>query len=330
MAQTQIADVIVPAEFTAYQVENSLVSTALYQSGVAVPNGEMAAQLQAGAEQYTVPFWADAGESEADITSDDSTVQSTPLKITAAKQNVRKSFLHQSWSEMSLASELSGSDALMRVQTRVQAYWDRQWERRLIASMLGVLYSNVANNGSDMVNDISGNAGAAAAFNGDSVIDTALTLGDRLNDVKMIAMHSTIYGKALKNNEIQFFKPSENGLEIATYKGMAVIIDDNLTTSTAGLFVTVLMGPGAFGFAVAEPRTGFGTELWRIPGAGNGGGQSVLHTRFNQSMHPLGMSFTNTTVAGDSPALAELALPANWTRAVSSRKSLPLAFLISH
>jgi hypothetical protein len=330
MAQTQIADVIVPAEFTAYQVENSLVSTALYQSGVAVPNGEMAAQLQAGAEQYTVPFWADAGESEADITSDDSTVQSTPLKITAAKQNVRKSFLHQSWSEMSLASELSGSDALMRVQTRVQAYWDRQWERRLIASMLGVLYSNVANNGSDMVNDISGNAGAAAAFNGDSVIDTALTLGDRLNDVKMIAMHSTIYGKALKNNEIQFFKPSENGLEIATYKGMAVIIDDNLTTSTAGLFVTVLMGPGAFGFAVAEPRTGFGTELWRIPRAGNGGGQSVLHTRFNQSMHPLGMSFTNTTVAGDSPALAELALPANWTRAVSSRKSLPLAFLISH
>jgi hypothetical protein len=30
MAQTQIADVIVPAEFTAYQVENSLVSTALF------------------------------------------------------------------------------------------------------------------------------------------------------------------------------------------------------------------------------------------------------------------------------------------------------------
>ena len=50
MAQTQIADVVVPAEFTAYQVENSLVSTALFQSGVAVQNGEMASQLQAGAE----------------------------------------------------------------------------------------------------------------------------------------------------------------------------------------------------------------------------------------------------------------------------------------
>jgi hypothetical protein len=54
--------------------------------------------------------------------------------------------------------------------------------------MLGVLYANVANNGSDMVNDISGLAGTLANFNGDSVIDTALTLGDRLNDVKMIAI----------------------------------------------------------------------------------------------------------------------------------------------
>jgi hypothetical protein len=39
MAQTQIADVIVPAEFTEYQVENSLVSTALFQSGVVTQNG---------------------------------------------------------------------------------------------------------------------------------------------------------------------------------------------------------------------------------------------------------------------------------------------------
>jgi 2,4-dienoyl-CoA reductase-like NADH-dependent reductase (Old Yellow Enzyme family) len=33
------------------------------------------------------------------------TVLSTPLKITAARQVVRKSLLHQSWSEMSLASQ---------------------------------------------------------------------------------------------------------------------------------------------------------------------------------------------------------------------------------
>jgi hypothetical protein len=84
MAQTQFADVIVPAEFTAYQVENSLVSTALYQSGVAVPNGEMSAQLQAGAQQFTVPFWSDIPDIEANIGNDNPAVLSTPQKITAA------------------------------------------------------------------------------------------------------------------------------------------------------------------------------------------------------------------------------------------------------
>src|ERR1017187_8272204 len=100
MAQTQISDVVVPAEFTAYQVENSMVSTALFQSGVAVPNGEMASQLQAGAQQFTVPFWSDIAEIEADITTDNPAVLSTAQKITAASTLVRKSFLHQSWSEM--------------------------------------------------------------------------------------------------------------------------------------------------------------------------------------------------------------------------------------
>ena len=54
MAVTQLTDVIIPDEFTAYQVENSLVSTALSQSGVVANNGLIAAQLQAGAETYSV------------------------------------------------------------------------------------------------------------------------------------------------------------------------------------------------------------------------------------------------------------------------------------
>jgi hypothetical protein len=328
MAVTQIADVIVPAEFTAYQVENSMVSTALFQSGVAVQNGEMASQLEAGAQSFTVPFWADLSDTEGNISNDDPTILSTPLKISASKQMVRKSYINQSWGEMALASELSGDDALTRIQSRVSAYWDRQLEKRLISTLKGVLFSNVANSSSDMVNDISGLTGALANFNGGAVIDTALTLGDRLSDVKAIAMHSAIYGEALKNDEITFFKPSENAIEIPTYKGMAVIIDDNLSP-TSGVYITILMGSGAVGYAVAPPRTGYGTELFRIPAAGNGSGQTTLHSRLNVALHPLGFTFAAASVAGDSPTIAELATASNWTRAVSQRKSVPLAFLVS-
>jgi hypothetical protein len=300
----------------------------------------MRAQLLAGAQSFTVPFWSDIPDVEADITNDNPAILSTPQKISATPMMVRKSFLHESWSEMSLASELSGSEALMRIQSRVGAYWDRQFEKRLIASLMGVLYSNVANNGGDMVNDIHALAGTvtlpgtniavpANAFNGLSVINTALTIGDRLSDMQAIAVHSAIYGEMLKNNEIQFFKPSDNSMQIPTYKGMVVIVDDNLTTATAGVYVTILFGPGAVGYAVAEPRTGYGTEIWRTPSAGNGGGQTTLHSRIDVALHPLGFAFTGTSVAGVSPVQAELALAANWTRAYSQRKSVPLAFLIS-
>jgi hypothetical protein len=81
MAQVQITDVVVPAEFTAYQVENSMVSTALFLSGVLVPNGEMQAQLNAGAQQFTVPFWSDLADVEADVTTDVLATPATPQKI---------------------------------------------------------------------------------------------------------------------------------------------------------------------------------------------------------------------------------------------------------
>jgi hypothetical protein len=331
MATTQIADVVVPVQFTAYQIENSMVSTALYQSGVLVRNGEIDSQLQAGAEQFTIPFWRDLGENEADVTSDDPNTLSVPLKLTAGRQTVRKSFLHQSWSTMDLAAELSGDDPLTKLQTRVQAYWDRQYERRLIATLRGVLASNVANNAGDMVNDVSGGAGAAASFSAGAVIDTAATLGDRLEDVKAIAMHSAIYTEALKDDLIEFI-PSSQGLPIKTFRGMAVILDDNLSPA-AGIYTTILMGPGAIGFGASEPRLGFGTELFRVPAAGNGGGQTTLHSRFNVGIHPLGFAWNDgtggTAIAGDSPTIADLSNAAHWTRVASDRKSIPLAFLVS-
>jgi hypothetical protein len=332
MAVTQIADVIVPSEFTAYQIENSMVSTALYQSGVLVKNGVIQNQLSVGSNMFSVSFWKDLGETEANISSDDPTTLSTPQKFSAGRQIVRNSFINQSWSEMNLAAELAGSNPIEALQGRVLNYWQRQWEKRLIASLLGVLASNVANNSGDMVNDISGASGAAANFAGPAVIDTALTLGDRLGDVKSIAMHSHIYGEALKNDEISFFKPSENDVEIATYKGMAVIVDDNLTPASS-VYTTILMGPGAVGFGVSEPNTEFGTEIFRVPASGNGGGQTTLHSRMNVGIHPLGFAWSDGTgggaIAGDSPSLADLALAGHWTRVATSRKSIPLAFLIS-
>lgn len=45
----------------------------------------------------------------------------------------------------------------------------------------------------------------ANAFNGLAVINTGLTIGDRLSDMKAIATHSNIFGEALKNKSSMHF-----------------------------------------------------------------------------------------------------------------------------
>jgi len=325
MAVTQIADVIVPVEFTDYIVQNSVEKSALVRSGIVTRNAQIEEHLRAGADSFSVPHWKDLADDEANIASDDPTVNATPRKLGSGKQIVRKAFLHASWSAMNLASELSGDDALKRIQDRAAAYWTRQAQRRLIASLNGILADNVANDSGDMVEDISTATGTAANFSAAAVIDTAATLGDAMRDLTGISMHSATYKAALKADMIQTLPDSQGGF-IQTFRGLGILVDDGLPVST-GVYTTVLFGPGAVGFGMTAPRVAAGTEIENLPSAGNGGGQQVLHSRVNLAIHPLGFQWKEASVVGDSPTIAELATATNWDRVATSRKNVPLAFL---
>lgn len=327
MAVVQISDVIVPAEFTAYVTENTMEKTALVRSGVATRNAVIERQLKAGSDSFTVPFWNDLGNDEANLASDDPDVHAVPKKVNASKQMVRKSYLHQSWSAMNLASELAGSNALRRIQDRAAAYWERQLQRRLIAALKGIMADNVTNDDGDLVHDISALEGDAAKFSAAAVIDAAGTLGDAMNSISAIAFHSDVYKAALKNDLLETIQDSA-GRSFQTFRGLAVIVDDALTADASGNYLSVLFGPGAVGYGVTEPSIAKGTEIENIPSAGNGGGQEVLHSRVNVAVHPAGFAWKEDSVTADSPSIAELAIGTNWDRVVE-RKAVPLAFLVS-
>lgn len=327
MSTVQLLDIIDPAQFTQYMVQNSMERTALVQAGILARNAMIQEQLNAGSDQFTVPFWNDLADDEANIVNDDPDDQASHGKINTGKQLVRKAFLHKSWSAMNLASEIAGSDALGRIQSRVSAYWDRQLQRRLIASMNGVLADNVANHNDDMVLDISAATGAAAKFSAAAVIDAGGTLGDRLEDLNGIAMHGDVYRAALKADLIEFIRPSQGSLALPTFRGLAVIQDDSMPKA-GDVYTSALFGSGAFGYGVSSPRFAAGTEIENLPSAGNGGGQQILHTRLNVAVHPIGYRWTEADVDAESPNLAELAKAVNWTRSVE-RRAIPLAFLKS-
>ncbi|MCA0241122.1 MAG: major capsid protein [Proteobacteria bacterium] len=325
MAVTQIADVVVPTEFTAFLVENVATKAALVQSGLMARNAAIDAQLKAGADSFSVPFWRDLSDDAADLANDNPASIATPRKLGSGKQLIRKAFLHAGWSAMNLASELSGSNALTRIQERVDAYWTRELQRRLIASLNGILADNAANDGGDMIIDISGAAGTAANFSAGAVIDAAATLGDSLRDLTTIGLHSSVYKAALKSDLIQTVPASQGGF-IQTFRGLAILIDDELPLA-AGVYTSVLFGAGAFGFGVSQPRVSAGTEIESVPGAGNGGGQQILHSRVNLAVHPAGFQWREASVAGESPSVAELAMAANWDRVAGSRKHVQISAL---
>ena len=323
---TQLADIIAPEQFTAYAVANSVERNAFFNSGVVVPNAAIAQQLQAGAESFKVPYWKDLPDTEADIANDDPDDASAAGKIGSIKQVVRKSFLHGSWSAMNLASELSGDNALTRIQDRTAEYWNRQFQRRLIGSLKGILADNVANDAGDMLLDVSGLTGEAAKFSAANVINAAGTLGDQMAGLTTLAVHSTIYKKMLADDVIETL-PASNGGFIQVFRGLRLVVDDTLPV-LVDVYTSVLFGAGAVGFGVSAPRIAAGTEVENLPSAGNGGGLQILHSRVNLAVAPIGFSWLEASVAGESPTIAELAIATNWDR-ITERKAIPLAFLKS-
>ena len=330
MTVTTLNDIIEPQQFTQYIVDTSATKTRFSESGILIANDLINQYLKSGSTTFNVPYWRDIKNgAEADIISDDPAEFSVPKKFTAYKQTVRKSFLHNSWSTMGLAAEVAGSNPLDAVQDRVVDYWSMQLQKRLIATTNGIKAANVADNAADMVVDISAGAGAAAKFSAGAVIDTAATLGDAFGDVVGIAMHSTIYFQALKN-DLLVSEIDSNGKPFQTFRGLMVIVDDGLVPDASGNYTTVLFGRGAFGYGMAKPVHSEGTAIEVIESAGNGGGQQILHSRINMAIHPLGFSWTDGVAGldGDSPTIAELADPLHWTR-MTERKNVPLAFLVT-
>ena len=70
-------------------------------------------------------------------------------------------------------------------------------------------------------------------------------------------------------------------------------------------------------------------EVNREAKQGNGGGINEIGERKTWLLHPFGFADTGTP-ASESYTLAELRLAATWNRVTQSRKTIPMAYLITN
>jgi hypothetical protein len=336
MALTQLADAIIPEVYASYQSVDNIELTAFYESGIIVQSAELNDFAQAGGITLNMPFWKDLDQTQEPNYSDDTENEAAPDKLASGKMAARTAQINNGWKASDIVSERAGSDPMKRIAARTNAYWSRQWQRRLISTCKGVLAENIATGSAgvagDMVLDVSitdgVNATDANLFSRDSFADVVFTLGDQFGLISGIAVHSIVYKRMVKNDDIAFVEDSEGKLSIPTYMGKRVVVDDSMPVVAGGVsgfvYTSVLFGAGAFGYGIGKPR--IPVEVERKAAQGNGGGAETLWERKTWLIHPLGYKWNETAVAGDSPSLAELATASNWTRVIA-RKNIPLAFL---
>lgn len=327
MPVTQLSDLqIVPIVFSDNMILRSLDLDAFVQSSVAIRDPELDAFLTASTGGRTINprYIGPLPRTAANVSSDDPDASSTPNKIGSLLNTAVRQSLNGSWSSMDLNLSLAGADPIGAIEGQVAKWWVGERQDRVLASVQGIVADNIANDAGDMVLDITAESGADAYFNADAFIDTRLTMGDRMMELSVLAVHSVVYGTMQKLNLIEYVEDSDAKVRIPTYQGAMVIVDDGMPViaGTPTKYHSYLFGPGSIALGQGRAKVPF--EVDRTPAAGNGGGQETLYSREELIIHPQGWQFGLTT----TPTVAQLKDASNWTRAWE-RKRCQIAALIS-
>jgi len=336
---TRISDGFVPDVWYNWMAKDTTEKTSLFTSGIIRTSAELAASLAGGGRTFNMPFWKDMSDDEPGIASDDPAVESVPEKLSSGKDIVRRQVRTHSISTADLTPVLTGGDPMGRMRQAFARFWERHFQRTLVKHLTGVFADNVANDSSDMVNDISNDSAATATaaelISAEAIIDTEHTMGDSFDAFTTVAMHSDVYKRLSKLNLIDFIPDSEGRTRFTMYQGKRVIVDDACRKQVAGTdttnrnkYSTYLMAEGAA--AWAEVPTATPAEVKREPAQGNGMGVETLYNRRQYVMHIPGIKWTDSSVAGEFPSYADLANAANHDRVYVERKQIPIAELITN
>lgn len=345
MAITTIGDIVTGNEsvILSYMTEEPVEKTAFFQSGILTPSPYAAEIARGPSNVATIPYWKAIDASiEPNYSNDVFQDIATPRNVQTGEMMARVAYLNEGFGQADLTVELTNQNPLQSVANRLDNFWQRQAQRRLLATALGMYNDNRAatdafHTQDDMVIDVS----ATLGFDSGAFIDATQTMGDALMGnggqvLGVIAMHSFVYAQARKQQLIDFIRDADNNTEFASYQGYRVVVDDSMTVVGTGAdrkFISIIFGQGAIGYGEGQPTNPL--KYSRVEERGNGGGVETLWTRKTWLMHPLGYSFTSAVITGNgsetiarSASWQDLANAANWNR-VMERKHIPIAFLVT-
>lgn len=343
---TLIADIIEPEIFTPYVQKLTEEKAEFVQSGILQTSPQIASFLAGGGLVETRPTWKDLDNDVENVATEAlshvySGTPATPSKIQTYSEILVRLTRTKQWSAHKLQDYISGSDAMTAIGGRV-AFWEaRRLQAATLAVVAGVLADNDAaptgadtHTQSDLTFDASGVGFVAGVtnFTAENLLDAKQTMGDSQGDLSILAVHSAVYNRMLKNDLIDFRPDSAQGSPLGSFQGMRLVVDDGMPKS-GNVYHSYLFAPGALEYNYGTVVRG--TEVDWLPDAGLGIGQEVLYRRWALCIHPMGHAYVGGTTNkggpanGDASTADTLAHAASWSRRTPERKQVKFARLIT-
>jgi len=340
MASTAVADIIVPEVFSPYVQQLTAEKSRLVQSGILSIDPRISQELGGGGLTFNIPSFNDLTNEDEDIASATVATTSTPSNIETLQEIQVRMSRNKSWGSADLAADLAGADPMQAIGSRVSYYWTRRLQAAFIACVKGLFANNTATTDAyhtkdDMIYDASGSVYSAGVtdFQAENFTLACLTMGDSMEEIRLIMVHSVVYSRMLRNNLIDFIPDSTNphAAAIPTYLGRIVVVDDSVPFSASvSVYESWLFGIECFGFGSQPPRVPVAVE--RNENAGNGSGEEILYTRNQWCIHPRGFAYVGTSPSGGPSNAAttnNLAVATSWRRVFTERKQVRIAKLIT-
>ena len=300
MPKTTVADVIVPEVFNPYVVEKTTELSALYQSGIVASSDELNSLALSGGRLINMPFWNDL-DGDDEVLSD---INALDVERITSGQDIAALLMRgKAWSVNDLAKALSGDDPMQVIGQLVAGYWARRMQAATLSILEGVFAApSMAPNVYD----------TDVRISADNTILASQCLGDAKSKLTGYLMHSAVEADLARQDLIDFTKDSTGSIEIPTYLGKRVIVDDGCPVAN-GVYTTYIFGQGAIGYG--EGAAPVPTETTRDALSGD----DILINRRHFILHPRGVRWLDQAVADRSPTNAELANPANWLRVYDAK-----------
>lgn len=259
------------------------------------------------------------GLADGDTVNYDGQTDITATSTKTFEQGVAVIGRAKAWTEKDFSYDITGGvDFMDNVAQQVAEYWDEVFQQTLLSCLNGV-FGMTGTKNLEFVNghtlDISTGEGDAAKMSS-TTLNTAMNKACGANKRKfsLVIMHSDVATNLENLNLIKHLTYTDKDgmtrdLELGTWNGRTVLIDDDMPVTSDGVYTTYVLGEGSIRYENIGAKVP--SEMDRDPKTN--GGQDTLYTRQRKVIAPYGISYEKASQASLSPTNTELETGANWS-----------------